>query len=508
MADIESYERQQTALQKKYDLTLEDVSATGKDLYNLTKKELVNLETQLDAQETAYMRRLQQMGELQTQVNAAGYGQYIQWNQQDKTIEINWDAIEAIQDQDTYNEVTDWLDRMEEVQDQLYDAEEAMWDIKSQIQELQERYLEKYLNFQDKVLNAVVASYQSTIDNLSELNDTINSTNSSILESIQKEIDLERQIRDNTDTEKNITDLETRLAYLQRDTTGANAAEIRNLEKQLEEARESYSDTLVDQAVDRLQEQNESAQAQRERQIELMQAQLDYWQESGALWSEVANLISTGFTSNGSIIQGSDLWNVLKSSEAWDAMSEAQKKNWANELILETNEVGAHLIQLSGGNAVNAQKVRESISSERGILTQDINAAAETVRASINSLGGKIGGTPGHSYTAEKTDGYASGGLNTQTGPALLHGTTSEPEYVLNARQTEAFLRLADVLPSAMSGNVETTNNYGGNMSFNVDVNVGSIANDYDVDNLVARIKEDLYDAATYRNANSLGFLR
>jgi len=64
MADIESYERQQTAIQKKYDLTLEDVSATGKDLYNLTKKELVNLETQLDAQETAYMRRLQQMGEL------------------------------------------------------------------------------------------------------------------------------------------------------------------------------------------------------------------------------------------------------------------------------------------------------------------------------------------------------------------------------------------------------------------------------------------------------------
>ena len=488
MADIESYERQQTAIQKKYELTLEDLSSTGRDLYKLTQKELVNLQTQLKAQETAYQKRLQQMGELQTQVNAAGYGQYIQWNNADRTIEINWDAIEAIQDQDTYDEVTDWLDRMEEVSDQLYDAEEAIWDIKDQIQELQDRYLEKYLDFQDRVLDAVVAQYQQTIDNLSELNDKVNDTNSAILDSIQREIDLERQIRDNTDTEKNIADMEARLAYMQRDTTGANSKEILSLEKQLEDARQSYSDELIDQAVNRLSQANDDAAAQREKQIELMQAQLDYWQESGGLWEEVASLISTGFASNGSIITGSDLWNVLKEGETWNAMSEAQKKNWANELILETNEVGAHLIQISDGNTINAEKVRASIADQRGILTQDIAAAAETVRASIGSLKGKLGGTPEHSYTAEKTDGYASGGLNSKTGPALLHGTPSEPEYVLNARQTDAFLRLADVLPQIYGGNVIAGNTYGGDVAFNVNVNVGSIANDYDVDSLVARI--------------------
>ena len=508
MADIESYERQQTAIQKKYELTLEDLSSTGRDLYKLTQKELVNLQTQLKAQETAYQKRLQQMGELQTQVNAAGYGQYIQWNNADRTIEINWDAIEAIQDQDTYDEVTDWLDRMEEVSDQLYDAEEAIWDIKDQIQELQDRYLEKYLDFQDRVLDAVVAQYQQTIDNLSELNDKVNDTNSAILDSIQREIDLERQIRDNTDTEKNIADMEARLAYMQRDTTGANSKEILSLEKQLEDARQSYSDELIDQAVNRLSQANDDAAAQREKQIELMQAQLDYWQESGGLWEEVASLISTGFASNGSIITGSDLWNVLKEGETWNAMSEAQKKNWANELILETNEVGAHLIQISDGNTINAEKVRASIADQRGILTQDIAAAAETVRASIGSLKGKLGGTPEHSYTAEKTDGYASGGLNSKTGPALLHGTPSEPEYVLNARQTDAFLRLADVLPQIYGGNVIAGNTYGGDVAFNVNVNVGSIANDYDVDSLVARIKDDLYESASYRNGNVLGFIR
>ena len=508
MEDIAEYERQQTILQSKYDLSLKDLSATGKDLFRLTQKELINLETQLTAQTTARNKRLQQMMELQTQVNAAGYGKYIQYNQKDQTLEINWDKIEAIQDKEEYDEVTDWLDRMESVQDQIDDAEDAIWDIKKQIQELQERYLQKYLDFQNKVLDALVAQYQATIDNLSALNNTLNDTNSEILDSIQREIDLQRQIRDNTDIEDNIADLEARLAYLQRDTTGANAAEIRNLQKQLDDARENYNDTLIDQAIDRLAQSNEDASTQREKQIELMQAQLDYWQESGALWGEVADLIANGFNETGAITEGSSLWEILKDADNWNALSEAQKKNWANELILEANEVGAHLIQLSGGNEVNSEKVRESIADERGILTQNIAAAAETVRASIAKLQGQLGGTPEHSYTATKTEGYASGGLTTKTGPTILHGTPTEPEYVLNARQTEAFLKLADILPTTVGNTSTITNTYGGNVSFNVDVNVGSISDDYDVDSLVARIKEDLYDAATYRNGNVLGFLR
>jgi hypothetical protein len=40
--------------------------------------------------------------------------------------------------------------------------------------------------------------------------------------------------------------MEARLAYLRRDTTGANQSQILALEKQLEEKRQSYSDNLVD----------------------------------------------------------------------------------------------------------------------------------------------------------------------------------------------------------------------------------------------------------------------
>lgn len=487
MDDIAEYEHQQVLLQSKYELYLKDVSKTGRDLYSLTKQELTNLKTQLNAQQAVQTKRLQQMGELQTQVNAAGYGKYVQYNQKDRTLEINWDKIEAIQDKEKYDEVTEWISRMEEVQDQIEDAEKSIFDIKKQIQDLQDRYLQSYLDFQNRVMDALVQSYQDQIDSLSTLNDTLNDTNNNILNSIQKEIDLERQIRDNTDTEQNIADMEARLALLQRDTTGANATAIRQLEKQLADARESYSDTLVDQAIDRLSQSNEEAATQREKQIELMQAQLDYWKESGALWGEVNNLIKNGFNGDGSILLGSELANLLKDADDWKAMSQAQRDNWANELILNTNEVGAHIIT----------------------MTEGMNYQAGKITALLTSLTGKLGGTPKHSYAATKTEEkYATGGLNTYTGWAHLDGTPSEPEYVLNARQTDAFLRLADVLPNMMNNSSNTTSNFTSNPVFNIAINVDSISNDYDVDKLVDRVKDDLTNALNYRNVNALSFIR
>ena len=103
---------------------------------------------------------------------------------------------------------------------------------------------------------------------------------------------------------------------------------------------------------------------------------------------------------------------------------------------------------------------------------------------------------------------YATGGLSRTTGLAWLDGTSSEPEYVLNARQTDAFLKLADVLPSMMGSNANTQNNTFGSTYVNLSVNLDSVNPDYDVDRMVDLLKDKLYDAGSYRNVNSLSFIR
>ena len=106
-----------------------------------------------------------------------------------------------------------------------------------------------------------------------------------------------------------------------------------------------------------------------------------------------------------------------------------------------------------------------------------------------------------------KKKGYATGGLASKTGLAWLDGTTNEPEYVLNARQTEAFLRLSEILPSIF-GNVNGSTITNGNVYLELTMNIGEIASDYDVDRLVERVKQDIYDASTYRNVNVISSIR
>ena len=103
---------------------------------------------------------------------------------------------------------------------------------------------------------------------------------------------------------------------------------------------------------------------------------------------------------------------------------------------------------------------------------------------------------------------YATGGLANATGLAWLDGTPDEPEYVLNARQTDAFLRLAEVLPSMMGSGVDANTTTFGSNYINLSVNLDSVSPDYDVDRMVGLLKDRLYDSGSYRNINSLSFLR
>ena len=103
---------------------------------------------------------------------------------------------------------------------------------------------------------------------------------------------------------------------------------------------------------------------------------------------------------------------------------------------------------------------------------------------------------------------YAVGGLADYTGPAWLDGTPSKPEMVLNPAQTQAFIKLVDVLDyinsptsvqpaadySKMTSRLENMKN-----EYNFNIEVSQMASDYDVDKLVNRIEEKMVKAAKFR---------
>lgn len=99
---------------------------------------------------------------------------------------------------------------------------------------------------------------------------------------------------------------------------------------------------------------------------------------------------------------------------------------------------------------------------------------------------------------------YIRGGLANFTGPAWLDGTPSKPELVLNATDTKNFIALKDVLAHAMSSTGQINNSYGGNATYEININVDHLNNDYDVDKVVERVKKKIVQDAGYRNVTQV----
>jgi hypothetical protein len=152
-----------------------------------------------------------------------------------------------------------------------------------------------------------------------------------MIESIREQIDAERQARDNEKTEEDIADKQRKLAYLQQDTSGANALDILQLQKEIDEAQESYTDTLIDQRIEDLEKQNDQAAEQRERQIEIMQNQLKLYEESGWVWRDVKKLIDES-VEGGVVKENSPLMKLLKDVNNFEGMSNLKKMDWLHTL--------------------------------------------------------------------------------------------------------------------------------------------------------------------------------
>ena len=94
------------------------------------------------------------------------------------------------------------------------------------------------------------------------------------------------------------------------------------------------------------------------------------------------------------------------------------------------------------------------------------------------------------------------------TGPAWLDGTPSKPEAVLNAQDTQNFMSLTNILSRLFNSSTPNTNTPSGDNYYDINIDVESISNDYDVDKLANKIKGIIQKDSTYRNVNTINRLR
>ena len=610
--------RQRNKLESEFDRLASRNATTAAQLNKNLRAQLKNLQDQVKSQNVLISGKRKQ---LQNAANATmsveegktisfqkafekagGSGsisKYGIYNETTGQIEINWEALEALQKKDAEQgeAVEAYISYLETISGELEEAQDSLTEIEDNIIALVDAQLDARVELLTTLKDAIVEQYQREIDKLSELNDTINDSNSNILNGIQESIDLSRQIRDNTKTEEDIAEKEARLAFLRRDTSGANDLEIKQLEKELEDARESYSDTLIDQEIDRLSKQNDEAAEARQKQIDLMQKQLDYWQSSDyfnsiieamnetealELWKEIQDFNDKTEAEKISLMrEWNALWNKGNAGNAELAAADSMYKGdkytltdskgnkYSNMTYNSSNDTWSNgKVTISGSDISGADIVNNTITTKKDLSskptpttptptstpaeTYPYGKASETsgnikqgakgnavkaIQYALNKLGYGNSGTSSvdgifGSNTAKavrafqkamgiKQDGivgkntrekfkakkYLTGGLADYTGLAWLDGSKSKPELVLNAKDTENFIVLKDVLSDILKGSLSQTKNSGDNY-YDFHITVEEIANDYDVEKMIQKVKEEINNDARYRNVNAINLLR
>ena len=575
--------RTREALERRYQKLLDKTTSSLSEIRKAYYDQIKQLRAEADLQQAMAKGRKRQLNNIanetytdsegvQRSFASMGVTKYASYNASTGVITIDWSGLEAISRDANREEegkaAEAYISRLEELVEGYEEIRDELWDIEDKIEELRDEVVESYLDFEDRVMEAVVNEYQEQIDAFQAMSDEISNTTSKVLDSIREEIDLTRQIRDNTKTEEEISDMENRLAYLRRDTSGANDLEIMKLEKDLEDARQNYTDTLIDQALDQMQKDADLAAEQRAQQQETLQNQLDIMKENGSLWDQVYTLIRNAEGSDGSFSKNSELVKLLKSNEGFNNLSNIGKAKWWEEAsaaykaaMVGKNEAEDKYGVDADNNGVIAktgtQKAMNNVSNKSASVTPASTSSTKSARTNKEKYGvalavlnggygwgsgatrkknleakgfnyneiqgiinklvaeGKVnsGAWVGAYYGIRNLSPYAmskfkSGGLADFTGPAWLDGTKSHPELVLDATDSQNFITLKNILAQLLNGQgIETIGSGGGDNYFDIDISA-ELGSDYDVDQLADRIKKQIYDNGTYRNVNTMNYLR
>ncbi len=366
--------REREKLERNYNKLVESRIATTSELEANSNAELDKLETRKKIMEETLGLREQEMHRVMDEnQDMLKYGSY---DFDTGLIDIDWDLINTVTDPEEGQRIEEYISNLEEVRDKMWDLEDGIEDIEDDIQEVNERGKDEYSNLEDRIKDAIINARQDEIDKLSAINDSINDTNSKILDSMQKAIDQQRQDRENQKTEEEISEKQRRLVYLQQDTSGANALEILQLQDEIAQAQESYTDQLIDQKITELQQQNDAAAEQRQKQIEIMQSQLEYDKNYGEIAKQTEEFIKQVVSEKGVIVNNSNLANLLMTADGFESLTGFQATEWFK--VLQSQ---AALATLYYDQQLGRIKDRDFDSEIRDALSRgDLKKASELER--------------------------------------------------------------------------------------------------------------------------------
>ena len=494
---------------------------------------------------------------------------------------------------DVLNNFKKWAEEYDDIVDFGREEQNNLDKIKTTLDELWKDYRSNYIDLVNELAQYYEEAQQKIIDDQKDAYDKMKELDDNYLDELRKNIEARRAARDRENDVEDITKKQKRLAMLMRDTSGRNAGEIADLQKEIQDAQQNLIDDDVDRVLDSIEDANDKQQENWDNAIDVLEKQLDADKENGKFikmaeeefakgpeavrrkfeefynekgsYSQAEiykklndvddkldtameyfrgndirqNVGSTGFGTGGKYTtvryidpEGNSRIGYVSSDNKTYKDKDLTERIDAGSIVAGSNGKAWKLNDSNGVgekyNPTEDEKRKLGISSNN---SSNINTNTNTNKQSsyngynantnwlnekkyLESLiakggGSKIWAEPQLKKLIEAKIYYTGkafkkGGLVDFTGPAWVDGTSSNPEAFLNAQDTRNFTELKQILSSLLRADrfagFDLSNLPGGDC--NIYVTVDQIASDYDVDEAVARIKEEIMSGSSYRNIN------
>lgn len=452
-----------TQKEKKLSLMMRDTSgANAKDIASLEQDIEEDRQKQLDDKIDDIVNDMRTLYEQQQEARQAEID-YMEAVTENAQYFAKW-AEEIMSTWTSAEDMTSWfLENDPKTQDMTVEQTEAyIDDIQTKWTELISYQGLKVTEFEsntEEISAEMTRLYQETSENISSIGTYTQAVAEKAAQDAQEAADKAKKSADEAlaETQKKITETEQKLAQAEQ-----NAQDQHN----------AAMDAMVKASQSSLQQVSTYATG-----VLLNWAGIDVNNPE-----EVNKWAKENHKGNGTGEISTELYDALNNSGV--DMSAYNKGTDEWRIVLSPSTPGASS-QVIGSAASEAEA--------QDILNQKRNEYASAITSGSVSLGIQR-------FSNYGKHRYKEGGLADYTGPAWVDGTPSRPEAFLDAEDTERFMTAAELFAMSPLLNSSSAQNAVsssvGDTSIEININIESISDDYDVDRLIKRVEDDINETA------------
>ncbi len=412
---------------------------------------------------------------------------------------------------DITEELDEWIDAYDDVLGRQKDLTDEINDYKKELKELWEGWRDSFIDLTNDIADVFQELDEKQLEDRQEFYEKLEEQDQRYLESVRNNIEEERKARERANSFEDLQKKQSRLALLQRDSSGRYVNDIAELQEEINSDQQDLADQNVDNILDTLEKQMDKDAERHQDILDTMQKQID---------SNVENRIYIERAEQ-TIAQGEQaILDAIHMGEDWRNASNAEREKMDEEQATNIAGSKSYLEKLNEGITSSSEYISKMVTDALTKQTESLiwtigdipqNDEAHVAHAMETTLPSILEQFFARTTTAQdmandnKVSGarYASGGLVDYTGPAWVDGTPGKPEAFLNANQTAMIAAFTSNLAKMISGKFPSSNvEAGSNCEINIDI--GSIGADYDIDQAINKVKQEIVNSAQFRNVTLL----